>query len=463
MKLKKDDLLLNTLIAIFWVVSLFGFFRDELIPSLSNVETYFFAAVDGVVLFLGVATIKRRIHLLLVGLFLALAFVTTMIINGLGLIFFLNGLRDFVGLLFMPVVYYWIWSKETCRKRFINRFDKHLTLWLIIQFPCIVWQFAHWGACDKVGGSLGNFMSGLDSTLIYMVSFYLLRKRLKNYQNIWQGVLDNIWLVLLVLPTFLNETKVSFIYLIMYFLLLLPIDRKIFVRSLVIFPVLSLMIYVGWGMYMSSQSSFGYNFFSSENLVEYIYVDDVDEVESNAKYAENYESSGSDVPRVTKLVFFFLFENDYPGCTLHGMGLAQFKGGTTLEPTKFFNENEWVLTGTIPFFYSIAVQLGLLGVAWYVLFLVFTFTKSPFKKNIHDWNLQFYVIAVFLILLVYSDMQRIVTFNIFVFYIIACSWKEPLENSEDANEPNDDEIIAVGDNSVVGLTNKTIDKANPQK
>ena len=192
------------------VNSVAGVITDEVFDSLAMRNTIQLG-VDAVFVMIGLLTLRRWVDLVPLALFIVIGYISSIKGNGLSIVFFANGSRDFISLLFIPPIIRYFNENEFRRQRFIRAFDRWLFLFLCLQFPTIIFQFLKYKAGDHVGGTLGNLNSGNISILIYLISFYLIRKRFDPDHFFYSLYQNKIYLILL-LPTFLNETKVSLFF-----------------------------------------------------------------------------------------------------------------------------------------------------------------------------------------------------------------------------------------------------------
>lgn len=426
MAIEKSRLIRNILLGVFWVVSTFGFISDEIIPPLADARSLVLLVCDGLLVLLGLFTLRRRTDIVLIITFLIISAVSSLFINKLGFAFYLNGLRDFIGLLFLIPVFHYISEDAERRDALLEKLDRHFLVFLILQALCITYQFLKYGAGDHGGGTFGNWYSGEVSTLIYLISFFLLQRRLDR-DNLVGSIMRNKLYIILLFPTFLNETKISFVYLALYFLLLLPIDRRLFIRSVFVAPVLLVLIGLGSMVYKSvvrTDDMVGStNIFSEEFLVNYVMMD-VEEAEGDAKWnMEDNEMGQADIPRVTKFLLLAQFEMEHPGSMWTGFGLGHYKGGTTMERTALQEEYDWYFVGTTPYFIHVYIQLGVMGIVWLVLFFLAAFKSHPPLFPVRNWNMHLYLLFVFFIMLVYIEILREPVFCLVYFGLLVLSWK----------------------------------------
>ncbi len=417
---------------VLWVLCTFGFVADEIIPPLDQIRSPIFLLCDLTIAMLGICVIRKWQDLALSATLLLLAFFSTYFINGLSLPFFLNGLREFVGLMFvMPLLRYFL-EEEGRRKRFERAFDHNLYLFLFVQAFCLIFQFLKYGAGDHGGGSFGNWYSGQVSTLIYLCSFYLLNKQIDR-DNFLKSLYDNKSLILLLAPTFLNETKISIVYLLLYFILLLPIDRRLVVRMTLFAPVVVIFVWMGVNIYSAStRNSEDTNKFSIEYISEYLLLEEVEHAKDDAEWNMDSNNGVADVPRMTKLLYLPILDEENPGHILTGFGVGQFKGGTSMEVSEFAEEYDWLLMGSIPYVFHLYIQLGVLGVVWFLAFVVNLFMApiTDGRRWTRNWNICLFALIVITILLIYIDILRKVEFCMIFFAIVCFSWQPEAEQVE---------------------------------
>lgn len=409
----------RVLFTVFWVIATFGFVNDEILPFISSLRSPLFFLLDFTIVGLGLLTMREsRWAMVSIGIFTLLSLLVTVILNGYSLLFYINGYREFVGIAyFFPIMRYFNNTEER-RARFVRAFDKNLYIFLVIQALCITFQFFKYGAGDQGGGSFGNNYSGVVSLSIYAVSFYLMQKRVDR-NDFFNSLWANKSLIFLLYPTFLNETKVSFLLLPLYFFLLMPIDRKMFMRIVVTVPIVAVVFLLGDIVY-SSQESGKNDFLSKEYLTEYL-IGDIEDPEGDAQYNLE-ENSATDLPRYLKFVLMQQLDAEHPGHVLTGFGVGQFKGGSHMERSSLADEYDWLFFGTMPYALHVYIQLGVLGLLWMVFNFWVMFTEHPAGYGRRNKNLQLFFVLVVLIVLVYNEAFRGPEFSFFFASILATSW-----------------------------------------
>lgn len=412
------------------VNSVAGVITDEVFDSLAMRNTIQLG-VDAVFVMIGLLTLRRWVDLVPLALFIVIGYISSIKGNGLSIVFFANGARDFISLLFIPPIIRYFNENEFRRQRFIRAFDRWLFIFLCLQFPTIIFQFLKYKAGDHVGGTLGNWNSGNISILIYLISFYLIRKRFDPDHFFYSLYQNKIYLILL-LPTFLNETKVSLVFLIMYFGLLITIDRKFFVRMIYIFPAILVVLTAGFVLYTHFTNNSNFDLTDPTFYEEYLFME-LEEAEGQAKW-EQGRNATPDVPRITKLVMIGWLEEENPGHITMGYGVGQFKGGSTLEFSEFTKEYDWLMCGTIPYVFHMMIQLGIIGMIWLVFVLLINFgafTRRPYT----DYNNMLYILGLILIIMFYNDSLRYTYVMMPMMYILINSYYSP-KNAD--SEPNTD-------------------------
>ncbi len=427
MQVTKSILIERALLGVFWVLGTVGFICDEFIPGLESVRTYILLACDAMLCLLGLLTLRHRTDILFVGSMLLIGLGSSLVLNKLPLTMTINGMRVFIGAMFCYPIVRYFWEAPVRRDHFIKVFDKNLEYFLWLQVPCICYQFIAYGAGDHGGGSLGNWYSCTISMMIYLISFYLLRKRI-NPRHFVGSIMKNVKYVLLLTPTFLNETKVSFVLLVLYFFLLMPIDKRMFKRAIIVTPVMSLLFVVGYMTYKMtytgdvSKTADGLDIFSEEYLMEYMFMD-MEHAEEDATWnMENNENGLADIPRATKFLLLPMFEEENPGHIPFGFGVGHFKGGTKMEHSELYDQYEWYLIGTIPYFIHVYLQLGVAGILWYIAFIISIFVRHPKGYSKRDLNMQLFLVMLIGINFFYIESLRDPVFCIVLYGLAAGAW-----------------------------------------
>lgn len=419
MRIEKSLLIQRILLLWFWVMCCYGFINDELFGYKHNLRSLCLLFDDVVILLLALWTIREKWDYFLIGSFLCISWWSTCIANKLPLIIWINGSRGFFGMIFaLPVIRYF-WQNEARRERFVAAIDKALMAYLYVQAFCITWQFIRYGAGDRVGGSFGNGYSGLVSFSIYLASFYLMRKRIRGNHFV-TGLLKNWKLIALLLPSFLNETKISFILVAFYFLLLVDVDRKWFQRMIVVVPLAVFFFIGGLFVYLDNvKNPLGE---AGSDISEYLVGQDVEYEMGAAEWHEENFDTPYDVPRIAKISFIgFIFEEN-PENMIPGFGVGIYKGGTTIDKTPFSETYDWLVAGTTPFICHIVFQLGVVGSVWTIFLFVTFFIRRPHDTDERDVSMQLFFLMNVTIMLIYSNSWQEMSYSFFMLLFLTLSW-----------------------------------------
>lgn len=431
---KKDIFIIRTFFILFWVLGCFGFIYQELIPPFESLFTPLNLLGDALVMMLGIATLQKKTDAFHIAFLFAFSFVSSCLINGLGFVQWANGTRSFFGMLFLVPLFRYIWSDETRHRYFITTLDKHLFIWLIVQAFCVVVQFMKYGAGDAVGGSFGDGGSSIVSFGIYFFSFYLMNKKIDR-DNVFKSIRENIWLVVLLFPTFLNETKVSFILLLMYFFLLFPINRDYIKRVLIISPVVFILLGGALWVYIETVERSDDMLNPKFLMEEYLYGDyTVEELADAVDWLTDNESSIPDMPRFAKIGFIPYIIEQNGNHWMEGIGLQGYNGSVNMEKSKIVTEYNWFFLGTNPYVCHIMIQLGIVGLVWAIVFYWLLYSVCPpgFRRN---KNISIYSILCFIIIIAYGDLMKTLFFSVIFFLFAFLQWTpQNGEEDEDVDE-----------------------------
>ena len=413
MIIEKHKLYINLIIAVLWVSGCVGFVFDELLPFLEPIKSPILFFCDIIMLFIGVSVLRNRIDIAFIAFFIAITSYSSIYLNGNGFTSYINGFRDFMPLLFYPPIFRYFLEEDGRMfdlKFSLMRFIKHF---LILQIPCTVYQFVLYGAGDLVGGSLGHYNSGILTTMIIAGVFTLLYLSV-DQNSILKSIIKSRTIFLFLLPAFLNETKVIFIFLILMGFFLIKIDRRIVFKVLLFIPVMCVLLIFSFYIYLFFTGNTG-DILSIDYYSE-MYLMNSQSVEY-AKYLSVNEGLTEDVPRLTKIIegFSLLLEENR---LLWGFGIGQFKGGTTMGLTSFAQEYDWLLYGSVPYMFFLFIQGGLLICIWVAFWWLFNFRSLTENEQI---NSKLFVLSLFGVILLYNDSFRniLMTFVLlFIFFVI---------------------------------------------
>jgi hypothetical protein len=255
----------------------------------------------------------------------------------------LNGLRQPLFLISTLIVLYDI-AQSSRWEQLERLFNRFLIVFALLQIPLSVFQFAKFGAGDMVGGTYG-FMggSGYLSQLVFLIAFYYIAKSSWRHDRESVRVRNVFLFSSLLLPCALNETKASFVYLIVM-IVLLTMSRTKILKSI---PILAL----GVGLIL---------------LLNYYYGKTVEDPMTvfDSKFLERYllydPRENVDVPRFQKLVLMFRLMHGDVLSILFGLGYGVFAGENILG-TSAFGRSLWYFQGTRMLLQAAWIQGGLLA------------------------------------------------------------------------------------------------------
>lgn len=411
----------RTFVVVFWIQMCYGFFCEELFPPLIPLRNILFLFLDIIFFILGICVIRTKKDVTVFLSFIFIGILSTIVVNRLSIICFFNGTREFLGLLFAAPIFNYFLNRHDSEE-FKKRFDKQLKIFLYIQAFCLVWQFIRYGANDHGGGSLGNLQSGAISMLIYFVSFYL---SLQNwdFNDYWASIKNNKWNIILLFPTFLNETKISFILLFLYFVLLYKPNKSTILKLFYIIPVTIGLFFVFGNLYLEATGQDS-DKFTIDYFYDYLYGEDLgDLVEIGLNVQDGlYDMTDTgtwtqDIPRFGKLALMFGAVDSTRGGSLFGAGLGQFKGGKMVDTTRFAKEYEWLLLGSRPWLFFVFIQLGFIGIVWFFAMIIAQLLKG--KKMIFPGKkIIIYVSIALFFVLFYNDSLRFLDVCLVTYYIV---------------------------------------------
>lgn len=420
-----------------WVLLTYGFISEELLPPLLPLKSFVFVLCDLVFLCLGIYTLRARRDVLIFISFFFIAVISSKL-NNVSFIHGINGARDFFGLIFaVPFCRYYLLSKY--RNRFIASVDKQLWFFLFLQAFCLVWQFIRYGANDHGGGSMGNGYSGIVSTLIYIISFYFISKKW-TFGNYWQNLIRNKIYFILLFPSFLNETKISFIFLLSYFLLLLPFEWKTVFKVIISIPLIIIGMLLAGYVYLTVTGQEQESVFTQSAMSEYFTgggdSDDIMEVALAVQddVFDDEDVGMLDIPRFLKIALIPDAMMDSEGGIWLGAGLGQFKGGTVVQLTSYADRWQSLLSGTIHGILMITIQLGLCGMIWiFFNFYTLLLPKSPLLLG---KNIKIFIWLILILAMLYNDSLRFFPFCMIVFYIALRGYENIPEDEIKQDEKN---------------------------
>ena len=115
--------------------------------------------------------------------------------------------------------------------------------------------------------------------------------------------------VFLLFPTFLNETKIGFLFLLAYFLLLLRVEWKTVFKVLISIPLIIVAMIVAGYAYLTVTGQTFESVFSQSAMDDYMVGEDPEELVELGMAIQDgiYEREDIgqvDIPRFSKLIFY---------------------------------------------------------------------------------------------------------------------------------------------------------------
>jgi hypothetical protein len=338
-------------ILLFFFVLLLNSFYGAVLMAVPGADRVFRLAVfagDGIMIVMALTVIWRNRNFAGVRylvLFLVLSTLTLLFnLHFVGVATHLNGLRQPLFFLSTLIVVY-----DFAQSSRWDAFEKMITAFLavfaLLQIPLSLFQFIQFGAGDYVGGTYGYMGgSGFLTQLAFLIAFYFVSR------SSWLNDPDNVryrsvlLYSLFLLPCTVNETKISFVYLAV-FILLLTMSQKSILKSIPILAfgvVLVLVLNYYYGKTVESTQ----NIFDERFLERYLMYDPRENV---------------DVPRFQKLVLMFRLMHGDIIQILLGLGYGVFAGENILG-TSSFGRSLWYFQGTRIQLQTVWIQGGFLSV-----------------------------------------------------------------------------------------------------
>lgn len=438
--LRRDLFFFRIFCIIFWVMGTSSFIFEEFIPPLEILKAPILLVADISMVVLCIKLIRDRRDILLISLFVIVGAIVSFM-NSVPTLLWVNGIRDYIGMLTaLPILRYFFNSNDAAY--FKKSFDKQLKIYFFLQAFCVTEQFIRYGANDHGGGAMGNWSSGSISMIIIMLSFYFVLRDWDpdDYlKSLWR----NRWYIFFVFPVFLNETKVSFVILAVYFVLLFPLTKKSFVKLLIAIPVMIISFIMLVSLYLWATGDEN-DVASVDYIANYLTGgDDAEELIDLADYAVEFvelsveEWNYADLPRFIKFGILPDALNDSEGGILLGAGFGHLKGGTTLEQTKFHDEHLPLLYGTNPMLNMIAVPLGLVGLVWAFFWFKYALAFSK-RAGWQPLRLKLMLLFITLLSFLYISYFRYIVPCIVFYYLCVASTYKVSEDDEESDKAKED-------------------------
>lgn len=421
----KYKIVSTLLLVIFWITSTYAYPLQEMAPSVfTTLNPYIYMLGEGLIMVLGLWTLRNRLDIILLATLLIVS-LTSKVLNGISFITFANGMRQYLDLVFILCIIRYLLATRIRLEYFIPLFEKNLYLFLLLQFPVMVQQCIRWGAFDNVGGSLGWMMSGPISTLLYVISFYLMTRRWDTNKSYIANLKQNWILLVCLFPSMLNETKISFIYLALYFVLLVPLGKGYLKKILYIIPLTGLFAFGSIELFSVVQSNSNYaNDIHEFSIKDYVLGQEDMRTAIQDGTMEDaipyFEEENVDLARGLKFASLPIVIRSHPHGFWFGFGPSQFKGGSVMDQTEFAKEFSWLLTGTTISLLMFQIDLGVFGMLWLLAYLLILFRAWQRVKK-REWRLTLFMAIIVILNLFYMAPHQILPFMIIFIFIILMS------------------------------------------
>lgn len=320
----------------------------------------------------------------------------TLVNSGSDLFWHFNGLRSVIVIVCCFIILESIY-KQDIASLFAKRFITFAYVFLCFQIPISVLQFLEYGPGDKVSGTIGQGGSGVLTFTIFILIFILLESGAKFTVSSIDKVKGFLRLFIFFIPVALNETKITFVLLGLFFLSFLNFKK---LKSSLMMIVVSIGAIIIFSFLYSSQENVSY-----ENPLEGIYSQDF-----LSDYLLGDKDQYEDVPRITKIILGTRILSE-SGNLILGEDYGAFTGEAN--STEFKNKYEWLLKGSRPLIFFLLISGGLLlTVLLSVIFIYSLFSNTESPNLIRSKPLLNFLKIVFMLLLFYNDGFRYQLFSI---------------------------------------------------
>lgn len=315
-----------------YCLSFYLFIGDELLPFISNANTFILLAIEMTLICLGLIKFKysKIEYKFLFLLFLVTSTITYFINSAdIGIIGHLNGLRAY--LVIFSLIYFMQWVFLTINFiSFLKRFDQFTTVFLWAQIPTSIYQFIKYGAGDHVGGTLSNGYSGVLSCLLIL--FVMYKIVMTSYISQFRKINSKNFLIFapFLFPTFINETKITFLLLPILFVLFLRFEAGRIGQSVLVLCIASTSLFGFNQIYQSvsqEQTKQNINTIFTKEFVEKYFFNE-----------NTVTSQTEDVGRFERFGFYNEILKKANYTVIFGKGFGLFKGA------KFLGESEFTLS-----------------------------------------------------------------------------------------------------------------------
>ena len=330
--------------------SVSGALATMVFPSAERLFRVITFSADGLMLLLALTACWPRRRFYGVHFFLAFTLfaVVTFLYNvdRFGLMEHLNGLRDPLYFFTSLIVLYDLFESRF-RHSLITWFTVFVIVYAVLEIPVTLYQFLKFGASDAVGGLYGTGGgSGFMTQSLFLIVFYLIVRFASGEEGEHFKASRALFIVPLLLPCALNETKISFVLLAGLLLLMTSSLRQVY--RTIPFLALGAILFFLLNYYYSTTAEDTRDIFDLDYLQKYLFT--------------NQTEVGGDLPRFQRLVIMFRMMGSDVGAILFGMGYGLFGGGNIMGVSRLGKAVYYLVTGSRILLFRVWVQGGLLAV-----------------------------------------------------------------------------------------------------
>ncbi len=327
---------------------------------------------------------------------LIISSITYLLNRETSLIFHLHGLREII----FPVSLFIIFERlftANYKQGVIIRFKRFAYIFLTLQIPVSFIQFFQFGPGDFVGGTIGKGGSGILTFSIFILVYFLMELKSKS-EIVENKVITLATLVPFFIPVALNETKITFLLILLFFLSLVKFKK--IGSSILAFSLGLGLIIVFSNVYSTQEKQ------SFDNPLTAIYSEDF-----MVSYLAGDEEDYVDVPRITKLVLGsnYLYQSDK---LVFGQSYSLFKEGKAYK-SDFYRKFEWLLIGSRPYLFYLLFMGGLSLVLSFLILFIGEFKKLK-ELDVKRKSFNLFLMMILIVMFFYNDGLR--------FYVLCFSF-----------------------------------------
>jgi hypothetical protein len=331
----------------------------------------------------------------------------------------LNGLRQPLFYLSALVVTFEIFQSKY-RELLVRLMSAFLIVFAVLQIPISLIQFREWGAGDGVGGSFGIKGGSGDLTqLLFLIVFYLLVRYGGTSDARTFKISRLVLFSMLLIPITVNETKIAFIYLVV-FVALVALSRKNLVRSMVLVAV-GFVLFGTLVWYYTQNVGDPSEVFNERFLEGYLYSD---------------SRRGIDIPRFQKLVLASKVHGADLLSHLFGVGYGFQAGEGFLETSKMARQL-WYFRGSKNLLTMTYLQGGFAAVM-ILGFATMSFLRSSIGTTGVEKRFGVFLLLILLSMWLYNEALLNRTFGVLVSFFMV--WLNHQTLSENTASPRFEDL-----------------------